>query len=46
MNCQPGQPVIISPSLSDEQAKERFPQGWKELRPYRWQARQAGPGNS
>ena len=34
VNWQPGQPVIISPSLSDEQAKERFPQGWKELRPY------------
>ncbi len=34
VNWQPGKPVIISPSLSDEQAKERFPQGWKELRPY------------
>ena len=34
VNWQPGQPVIISPSLSDELAKERFPQGWKELRPY------------
>lgn len=34
VNWEPGQPVIISPSLSNEQAKERFPQGWKELRPY------------
>jgi alkyl hydroperoxide reductase subunit AhpC len=34
VNWEPGQPVIISPGLSDEQAKERFPQGWKELRPY------------
>lgn len=34
VNWEPGQPVIISPSLTDEQAKERFPQGWKELRPY------------
>jgi alkyl hydroperoxide reductase subunit AhpC len=34
VNWEPGQPVVISPSLSDEQAKERFPQGWKELRPY------------
>lgn len=34
VNWQPGQPVIISPSLTDEQAEERFPQGWKELRPY------------
>ena len=29
-----GQPVIILPSLSNEEAKKRFPQGWKELRPY------------
>jgi alkyl hydroperoxide reductase subunit AhpC len=29
-----GQPVIIAPSLSNEEAKQRFPQGWKELRPY------------
>jgi alkyl hydroperoxide reductase subunit AhpC len=34
VNWEPGQPVIISPSLTDEQARERFPQGWKELRPY------------
>ncbi len=34
VNWEPGQPVIISPSLSDEQARERFPQGWKALRPY------------
>jgi hypothetical protein len=34
VNWQPGQPVIISPSVSNEQAKTRFPQGWKELKPY------------
>jgi alkyl hydroperoxide reductase subunit AhpC len=34
VNWEPGQAVIISPSLTDEQARERFPQGWKELRPY------------
>ena len=34
VNWERGKPVIISPSLSDEQAKERFPQGWTELRPY------------
>ena len=34
VNWEPGKPVIISPALSNEQAKERFPQGWKELRPY------------
>lgn len=34
VNWERGKPVIISPSLSNEQAKERFPQGWKELKPY------------
>ena len=27
VNWQPGEPVVIPPSLSNEQAKERFPQG-------------------
>ena len=34
VNWTDGQPVIIVPSLSNEEAKKRFPQGWKELRPY------------
>ncbi len=34
VNWNRGEPVIISPALSEEQAKERFPQGWTELRPY------------
>ena len=34
VNWERGQPVIISPSLTEAQAKERFPQGWKELKPY------------
>ncbi len=34
VNWQPGQPAIIVPSLSNEEAKQRFPQGWKELKPY------------
>ncbi|HST74882.1 MAG TPA: peroxiredoxin [Acetobacteraceae bacterium] len=34
VNWTNGQPVIISPSLSDADAKERFPQGWKTLKPY------------
>jgi peroxiredoxin (alkyl hydroperoxide reductase subunit C) len=29
-----GKQVIIPPSVSDEQAKVKFPQGWKELKPY------------
>jgi len=34
VNWTNGQPVIIVPSLSDEEAKARFPQGWKTLKPY------------
>ncbi|MBN9592300.1 MAG: peroxiredoxin, partial [Alphaproteobacteria bacterium] len=34
VNWQPGQPVVISPSVSNEDAKKRYPQGWKELKPY------------
>jgi alkyl hydroperoxide reductase subunit AhpC len=30
----PGETVIIVPSLSDEDAKARVPQGWTTLRPY------------
>lgn len=29
-----GEDVIIVPSLSDEQAQEKFPGGWKTLKPY------------
>jgi alkyl hydroperoxide reductase subunit AhpC len=31
---QQGGDVIIVPSVSDEAAKEKFPKGWKALRPY------------
>jgi thioredoxin-dependent peroxiredoxin len=34
VNWLPGQDVIIAGSVSDEQAKERYPQGWKAPRPY------------
>jgi alkyl hydroperoxide reductase subunit AhpC len=34
VNWQDGQKVIIVPSVSDEEAKQRFPQGWTTLRPY------------
>ena len=30
----PGEDVIISGSVSDEQAKVAYPQGWKSLKPY------------
>ncbi|RTE85737.1 MULTISPECIES: peroxiredoxin [Gammaproteobacteria] len=31
---RPGDDVIIRPTVSNEDAKTKFPQGWKELRPY------------
>lgn len=31
---RPGGKVIIPPSISNEQAKDIFPQGWDEIRPY------------
>lgn len=34
VNWRPGQPVIIPPSVSDEKARELFPQGWDAPRPY------------
>jgi alkyl hydroperoxide reductase subunit AhpC len=34
VNWQPGQDVIIPPAVSDEQAKEKFPGGWKTVKPY------------
>lgn len=37
VNWQPGHDAIILPSIPDEDAKSRFPQGWKAERPYlRW----------
>jgi alkyl hydroperoxide reductase subunit AhpC len=37
VNWQPGERAIIVPSVSDEDAKARFPQGWEAEKPYlRW----------
>ena len=33
-NWKHGEDVIIVPSLSDEQAKEKWPEGWKTVKPY------------
>ena len=33
-NWNPGDEVIISPSISDETARGLFPQGWNALKPY------------
>ncbi|HXV23176.1 MAG TPA: peroxiredoxin [Alphaproteobacteria bacterium] len=34
VNWKKGEDVIIPPSVSDEQAKQKFPKGWKTLKPY------------
>lgn len=34
VNWKPGEDVIIPPSVSDDQARQKFPQGWKALKPY------------
>jgi thioredoxin-dependent peroxiredoxin len=34
VNWKQGEDVIIPPSVSDEQAKTKFPGGWKALKPY------------
>jgi len=34
VNWKQGEDVIIPPSVTDEQAKAKFPEGWKTLKPY------------
>lgn len=34
VNWEPGQAVVISPKLSEEEATRQFPQGYKTLKPY------------
>lgn len=34
VNWKQGEDVIIVPTVSDEEAKERFPGGWKAVKPY------------
>lgn len=34
VNWKQGEDVIIVPSVSDDEARAKFPQGWKALRPY------------
>ena len=33
-NWKPGEDVIIPPSVSDEEAREKFPQGFETIKPY------------
>ena len=41
-NWKDGEDVIIVPSLSNEQAKEKFPKGWDEQKPYLRLVKQPG----
>ena len=34
VNWKPGQDVIIAPSVSDDDAKKKYPDGWKTVKPY------------
>ena len=34
VNWKQGEDVVIASSVSDEDAKKTYPQGWKALRPY------------
>jgi len=34
VNWRPGEDVIIPPSVSDEAAKQRFPNAWNTVKPY------------
>jgi thioredoxin-dependent peroxiredoxin len=34
VNWKPGEDVIIVPAVSDDEARGRFPKGWKTLKPY------------
>ena len=34
VNWKQGDDVIIVTSVSDEEAKEKFPEGWKTVKPY------------
>ena len=34
VNWKPGEDVIIPPAVTEEQARAKFPQGWKTLKPY------------
>jgi alkyl hydroperoxide reductase subunit AhpC len=34
VNWRPGQDVIIAPSVSDDDAKQKYPDGWKTVKPY------------
>ncbi len=42
VNWQPGEDVIIPPAVSDEAAKEKYPEGWDTKKPYLRYVKQPG----
>jgi len=34
VNWKPGEDVVIAGTVSDEEAKKKYPQGWKTPKPY------------
>jgi len=34
VNWKNGEDVVIVPAVSDEDAKKKYPNGWKTLKPY------------
>jgi hypothetical protein len=34
VNWRPGEDVIIVPAVTDEEARAKFPRGWRALKPY------------
>ncbi len=45
-NWKPGEEVIISGSVSDEEARKQYPQGWRAPRPYLRYVQPPGTGSS
>lgn len=46
VNWRPGDDVIILPAVSDEEAKQKFPDGWKAPKPYLRIVPQPGAGKA
>jgi alkyl hydroperoxide reductase subunit AhpC len=44
VNWKPGEDVIIVPAVSDDEARGKFPGGWRALKPYLRLTRQPGAG--
>lgn len=42
VNWKKGEDVIIVPSVSDDEAKQMFPQGWETIKPYLRKVKQPG----